>query len=133
MGHLYRFVEPVILFLLREKGEAHGYELAGALPAHALTDAPIETAALYRTLRALESHGHVVSKWDVSGGGPARRIYQLAPSGEQHLRDWLVILDQMSRSMNAFVQRAHGVLGEAPRQPEGAARRRRDSPGDEPE
>jgi hypothetical protein len=63
MGLLYRFVEPVILLLLLQKGEAHGYELANELPRYALTDAEVETAALYRTLRTLEHNGNVTSRW----------------------------------------------------------------------
>jgi len=31
MGNLYRFVEPVLLYLLHERGCAHGYELGKAL------------------------------------------------------------------------------------------------------
>ena len=109
MGHLYRFVEPVILLLLKQKGEAHGYELAGDIAQYALTDAQIETAALYRTLRALENNGYVVSKWDVNGSGPARRIYRLSSSGAQHLNEWIVVLEQMSKSMAAFVRRARAA------------------------
>ena len=109
MGNLYRFVEPVILLLLKEKGEAHGYELAGRVAEHALTDAQIETAALYRTLRTLESNGYVVSRWDVSGSGPARRLYRLSNNGLYHLSDWIEILEQMSKSMTAFVRLARGA------------------------
>lgn len=112
MGHLYRFVEPVILLLLKQKGAAHGYELAGDIAEHALTDAQIETAALYRTLRALENNGYVVSKWDVNGSGPARRIYQLSSSGAQHLNEWTIILEQMSKSMARFVRRARAATAE---------------------
>jgi PadR family transcriptional regulator PadR len=109
MGHLYRFVEPVILLLLKQKGEAHGYELAGDVAANALTDAPIETAALYRTLRTLESNGYVVSKWDVDGSGPARRVYTLSSDGAAHLNDWTAVLEQMSKSMATFVKRARAA------------------------
>jgi len=109
MGHLYRFVEPVILLLLKQKGEAHGYELAGEVEQYALTDAQIETGALYRTLRALESNGYVVSKWDVEGNGPARRIYRLSASGAEHLNEWVAILEHMSKSMATFVRRARNA------------------------
>ncbi len=34
MGNLYRFVEPVILFLLQQKGQSYGYDLAGDLNNH---------------------------------------------------------------------------------------------------
>jgi PadR family transcriptional regulator, regulatory protein PadR len=106
MGHLYRFVEPVILLLLKEKGKSHGYELARDISEYRLTDAEIETAALYRTLRILETNGYVVSKWDVNRSGPARRIYRLSSQGIQHLNDWITILEQMSKAMATFVARA---------------------------
>lgn len=103
MGNLYRFVEPVALYLLRIRGRTHGYDLLGALNDNALTDSRIEPGALYRTLRRLEEYGFVVSEWDVSGGGPARRVYELTPDGEEHLREWLVVLERMNRSLTRFV------------------------------
>jgi len=27
MGHLYRFIEPVLLLMIRERGQAYGYDL----------------------------------------------------------------------------------------------------------
>lgn len=104
MGNLYRFVEPVVLLLLKKHGPSYGYELATALNEHALTDAEIERAALYRTLKQLEGNGHVLSDWDVSGSGPARHVYRLTDSGEEHLREWGVVLDKLSQAMTAFVE-----------------------------
>ena len=103
MGNLYRFVEPVLLYLLKKNGPSYGYELAGALNEHALTDAEIERAALYRTLRQLEANGNVISEWDTSGSGPARHIYRLTDSGEEHLREWHVVLGNLAHSMARFV------------------------------
>jgi len=106
MGNLYRFVEPVLLFLLQKKGRAHGYELANELPKHALTDAEIEVSALYRTLRQLEQNDCVTSEWNVEGSGPARRLYKLTPHGEEHLEEWITVLAHMSESMSRFVLEA---------------------------
>ena len=69
MGNIYRFVEPVVLHLLKTKRQSYGYELSQALQDHALTDAEVERAALYRTLRQLEANGNVVSEWETDGGG----------------------------------------------------------------
>jgi len=102
MGNLYRFVEPVLLYLLKKYGPSHGYDLAKALNEHALTDAAIERAALYRTLQQLEANGHVISSWDTSGSGPARHIYRLTERGEEHLREWQVVLTNLARSMTRF-------------------------------
>ena len=106
MGHLYRFVEPVLLFLLRKKRQSYGYELASELQKFALTDANIETSALYKTLRQLEQNDCVVSKWDVEGSGPARRLYALTPRGKQHLKEWMMVLDHISKSMARLVEEA---------------------------
>ena len=106
MGNLYRFVEPVLLFLLDRKGRSHGYELAAELREHALTDAEIEVSALYKTLRQLEQNHCVTSKWDVKGNGPARRQYELTPRGREHLEEWVTVLAHMAKSMAKFVREA---------------------------
>lgn len=106
MGNLYRFVEPVLLFLLKRKGHSYGYELSGELAEYALTDAEVEAASLYRTLRQLEKNGFVRSEWDSGHSGPARRLYILTELGERHLEEWLTVLDHMSKSMERFVSHA---------------------------
>lgn len=110
MGNLYRFVEPVVLLLLKKKGHSYGYDLAGSLHEHALTDAEIERGALYRTLRQLEENGNVASEWDTDKGGPARRVYKLTAMGEQHLEEWVTVLDHVSKSMARFVVEARESL-----------------------
>jgi len=106
MGNVYRFVEPVVLLLLKKKHRSYGYELSRALQDHALTDAEVERAALYRTLRQLEANGNVVSEWETDRGGPARRVYSLTPEGEHHLMEWTVVLGHLSKSMAGFVKDA---------------------------
>lgn len=112
MGNLYRFVEPVVLLLLKKNGHSYGYELASALNIHALTDAEIERAALYRTLKQLEVNGRVSSTWDVSGSGPARHVYQLTESGEAHLQEWSIVLAKLSQAMNSFVVESQALYSE---------------------
>ena len=124
MGNLYRFVEPVLLLLLKQNGPSCGYELAARLPTLALTDASIECAAPYRTLRQLETNGCVVSTWDVGVAGPARRVYRLTPRGEEHLREWIVVLGKMARSMRRFTRVAAAC---APSRPQRTSNRRRAS------
>jgi DNA-binding PadR family transcriptional regulator len=110
MGNIYRYVEPVTLYLLKLKGRAYWYELGNYLQEHALTDSEVDRAALYRTLRQLETNGFVTSEWDVGGGGPARRLYALTPAGMDHLSEWLVVLRQMAAAMNRFVDEADKLI-----------------------
>jgi DNA-binding PadR family transcriptional regulator len=106
MGNLYRFVEPVALLLLKRKGRSYGYDLAGDMRNYALTDAEIERAALYRTLRQLELNGNVASEWETDQGGPARRVYWLTADGERHLEEWASVLEHVSKSMSRFTREA---------------------------
>jgi len=110
MGNLYRFIEPVLLYLLLVKGEAHGYDLALALPDHHLTDSDVDRGALYRTLRALEVMEHVTSSWDVTGAGPARRVYRLTSSGIEHLREWLQVMEKLGGAIQGFVADASKAI-----------------------
>jgi len=108
MGNLYRFIEPVLLLMLRDKGHSYGYELSEHLGEYALTDAQIERAALYRTLRTLEENGHVTSTWNMDAAGPARRVYSLTESGGEHLQEWSEIMGRLATSMQAFTERVGG-------------------------
>jgi DNA-binding PadR family transcriptional regulator len=110
MGNLYRFVEPVLLLLLKNRGQSYGYELTSDVRKHALTDAEIEVSALYRTLRQLEQNNCVTSTWDVEGNGPARRLYVLTPRGEEHLQEWITVLAHLSKSMTRFVKQAKSAV-----------------------
>ncbi len=110
MGNIYRFVEPVVLLLLKQKGHSYGYDLAAELQGHALTDAAVEKGALYRTLRQLEMNGNVKSEWETDGSGPARRVYKLTREGEQHLEEWAAVLEHLSKSMTRFVRETRTTL-----------------------
>jgi PadR family transcriptional regulator len=110
MGNLYRFVEPVVLLLLKKKGQSYGYDLSADLQEWALTDAEIERGALYRTLRQLEGNGNVKSEWETEKAGPARRVYKLTAKGERHLEEWATVLEHVSKSMARFVKQTRGIL-----------------------
>jgi poly-beta-hydroxybutyrate-responsive repressor len=102
-GNIPRFIEPVVLLLLKQLGCAHGYQLASELPEHSLTGAMVDRGALYRTLRQLEIDGHVTSDWDVSGHGPAKRLYRLTPGGEEFLQQWTQLIEKIAGAMSDFV------------------------------
>lgn len=99
-----------MLYLLMKHGKTHGYELVGALQKHTLTDSKVEPGALYRTLRRLEENGFVISTWDLSGAGPAKRVYELTNEGDKHLEEWIVVLEHLVKSMSGFVSDAQALL-----------------------
>ena len=72
-GTLDRLVQPAILVILTD-GPLHGYRVAeriGEIPGFA-SPKP-DMSGVYRFLKTMEGKGLVVSSWDVSEGGPAKR------------------------------------------------------------
>jgi DNA-binding PadR family transcriptional regulator len=106
MRNSYRFLEPVLLLMLKEKGHSYGYDLSASLEEYALTDARIERAALYRTLRTVEANRYVTSNWETDKAGPARRVYCLTDDGCRHLGEWAQLLGRLGVAMTAFCQKA---------------------------
>ncbi|ABA87843.1 winged helix-turn-helix transcriptional regulator, PadR-like family [Syntrophotalea carbinolica DSM 2380] len=113
-GNLPRFIEPVLLYLLKKSGQAHGYQLAGELPEHAIGETVIDRGALYRALRQLEAAAYVTSDWDVSGAGPARRLYRLTPAGAEYLHHWTKLIERMAVSMTDFIAKVGELEKQAP-------------------
>ncbi len=96
------FLRPCLLLLLREQ-PGHGYDLLQRL--HPLGLAPDDPGGLYRALRSLESNGLVRSAWDASGGGPARRIYEVTRSGVEELHRQAGALAAARGSLDVFLSR----------------------------
>ncbi len=103
-GHM---LEPALLCVLLA-GPAHGYALV-----EQLDDFGLETVSLrrvYRMLQRMEEMGWVTSDWE-SGEtqGPPRRVYAIAPDGEQVLADWMTQLREskaaIDRLLEAYEQR----------------------------
>jgi len=110
MGNLYRFCEPIVLLALSRLGAAHGYQVAQETSPLSVTHAGMDSAAVYRTLRRLEAAGCVISRWDTSGGGPARRVYTLTPLGYRHLAEWMQVMDGIVASMAGLLREGRRTL-----------------------
>ena len=105
-GTLDRLVQPAILVILMD-GPLHGYRVAeriGEMPGFA-SQKP-DMSGVYRFLKAMESKGLLVSSWDVSDGGPAKRTYQITESGEACLRKWITTLEEYRKSITDLVRLA---------------------------
>jgi PadR family transcriptional regulator, regulatory protein PadR len=113
IGNVNRFVEPIVLLMLKEKGYAYGYGLLRQLSQYALTDARIDRSALYRTLRSLEHNRYVTSTCDLDSAGPTRRIYFLTRAGQQRLDEWAEVMEQLGEAMKHFAQKAKQNLSGA--------------------
>ena len=99
-----RFVEPVLLLLLRERA-MHGYELIERLPEIAGDHVRVDVGNLYRILRALEEEGLVTSEWSADLPGPAKRTYELTEAGTRLLDQWAESLRSARQVIDGFLVR----------------------------
>ncbi len=111
-ARMSRLVEPAVLYLLGAGAAAHGYDLLSEVNQMGLNDAEVDPGAIYRVLRALEAESAVVSTWDTSGGGPARRNSELTDLGRARLASWVNVISRRAEAMQAFAQRARELLKE---------------------
>lgn len=108
-GNLSRLIEPVVLYLLATEQARYGYELLEETAEFAITDAAIDAAAVYRTLRKLEDRSYVASQWSPGESGPSRRMYVLTAAGHEHLHRWAAVLNRRGRAMVYFSDLCNGL------------------------
>ncbi len=111
-ARLSRLIEPAVLYLLGTGAAAHGYDLLSEVNEMGLTDTQVDPGAIYRVLRQLEQEGAAVSTWDTSGGGPARRNYELTDLGRARLASWVTVIRRRTEAMQEFVDRADELLND---------------------
>ena len=85
-GRGYRFLEPALLALLRDR-QTHGYELIAELP-ELLGTNRVDVGNVYRALRGMEERGLVTSEWSDELPGPAKRTYEITDEGRRALERW---------------------------------------------
>jgi DNA-binding PadR family transcriptional regulator len=109
-GRRGRWLEPFLLVLVGD-GEAYGGALIAELNALCLAPNGVDVGMAYRTLREFEAEGLVTSHWVADNGAP-KRAYQLTLAGRQALDEWIAVMRERGRLVDAF-------LGEAERLAQG--------------
>ena len=106
---LDRLVQPAILTVLAE-GAGHGYAVAEQISRRmALGEQKPDMSGIYRFLKIMEEKGLVVSSWDVSHGGPARKCYEITPDGLRCLAQWIETLERYRDGINDLLRAARSA------------------------
>jgi len=109
-GTLDKLIQPAILAVLA-KGPLHGYKLAeriGRMPL--FRGQKPDLSGVYRALKAMESQDFVVSSWDLSENGPAKKSYRLTEAGEHCLFRWIETLEQYRRGITGLLKTARAAV-----------------------
>jgi len=91
------------------EGEGHGAALIARLDDLCLAPDGVDVGMAYRTLREFEAEGLVRSTW-VTDEGPARRTYRLTDEGREALDEWISVMHERARLIEAFLVGADGSM-----------------------
>lgn len=103
---LARLIQPAVMTLLAG-GPLHGYRIVQRLAKTPLVGGSRpDPTGVYRMLRLMERRRLVVSSWDLSESGPAKRQYRLAPEGHRCLGRWVKTLTDYHRAIGRLLAAA---------------------------
>ena len=109
-NNLDKLVQPTILLFLAEQ-DLHGYALI-----QKLMDSPMfkgekpDPTGIYRFLRSMEDRQLVVSTWDLTASGPAKKVYTITANGMECLQRWTSTLRDYLASIETLVTVADRIL-----------------------
>jgi len=102
-GKAERYMQPSLLMGLKRK-PSYGYEIIQSIQEFGFVDGPAPPGMIYRHLRDLEAAGLVSSSWKTEGTGPAKRVYELTPEGEEALALWAEYMEQQAQKLTSFIK-----------------------------
>ena len=104
--NLDRLVQPAILTVLSD-GPLHGYRIAEQIGQRfGLPEEQPDVSGIYRFLKAMEQKGLVVSSWDLSESGPAKKSYALTQDGTRCLVRWTETLELYRKRVSTLLKAA---------------------------
>jgi len=91
---------PMLILNVLAVAPRHGYGISQSLVSAGLQ--PIKGAQLYPSLARLEDEGAIVARWEDSGSGPARKVYELTTAGRAQR-------EELRGQLHAFVVAVEAV------------------------
>ena len=105
-NNLDKLIQPAILSVLAEE-ELHGYKIAHVISGmQAFRGQKPDITGIYRSLKSMESRGLVVSSWETSESGPAKRFYKLTETGAECLNRWIETLEEYRQNIDTLLMQA---------------------------
>ena len=95
-------IVTIAVLKIISKGPAHGYAIREEVKK--ILDREIPRSLVYVLLRRLEKRGYVYSEWEVSGKGPARRIYYITEEGKKLLEHKLGCLKKFIGMLKRIIE-----------------------------
>lgn len=101
---LDKLLQPAILAVLAE-GPLHGYELAARIARMPMLGGHRpDVSGVYRFLKTMQSKRLLVSSWDTSARGPAKKLYRPTEAGRSCLARWVETVEAYRQGIGALLK-----------------------------
>lgn len=111
-SNLDKLIQPMILTILAQE-DLYGYKIV-----QRIAESPMfkgqkpDGTGVYRSLKAMEQRGLVLSSWSLADTGPAKLFYHLTNEGEECLAHWIDTLEEYRQIIGWMLEEAHHVYAE---------------------
>lgn len=108
-SNLDKLIQPLILMNLADE-DLYGYKIV-----QLIAESPMfkghkpDGTGVYRSLKAMEQRGLVVSAWSLADSGPAKRIYHITSDGVECLSHWIATLGEYHQTIGMILAEAQKV------------------------
>lgn len=93
---------PAFILLFLAEDPSYGLDLLKKMDL-LLPCNKIDSAAIYRSLKDLEKEELVVSEWDTSNSGPAKKYYKITEEGLKELSKFKQDIEVKLQNLNFFL------------------------------
>lgn len=109
-NNLDKMIQPAILASLA-KEELHGYKIIQRVAEMAmLNETKPDATGVYRYLKTMENMGYVISRWDTTNSGAAKRIFKITKDGYECLCDWISTLEDYKNKIETFIDESKNII-----------------------
>ncbi|MHB1392580.1 MAG: PadR family transcriptional regulator [Clostridia bacterium] len=109
-SNLDKMIQPAILSALAEE-ELHGYKIIQRIAETALFNGnKPDPTGVYRHLKTMESMGLIISSWDTTNSGPAKRTFKITEDGYECLCTWILTLEDYKNTIETFFNEAKSII-----------------------
>lgn len=100
---LPRLLRPGIMTILAKK-KSYGYEIAQTLSGLLMFEYRTpDTAGIYRALKEMQDEGLVISQWQSTETGPAKKLFEITSDGMKCLNNWKETLDDYQKAIDELL------------------------------
>lgn len=109
-SNLDKMIQPAILSALVAE-ELHGYKIIQKVAETAMFNGnKPDPTGVYRHLKTMESMGLIISSWDTTNSGPAKRTFKITEDGYQCLYTWILTLEDYKNTIETFLDEAKSIV-----------------------